>query len=213
MDAATWGGVERDAASEEPGRRRPGRPRDASIGPRVIEAASELFGEVGYEGGSIAAISERSGVGKPSIYLRWRNRRELFLACVRALGPLPPPAPPAATPADDLAAWVDGAAEILAGPDRRLVRAALFSAPRDTEVAAALDETVLAPLRARLAEVLGRWPQAVAAGDRGTPAAVASVLLAPLVLAVATGRPPPDARIAAEVVARSLGRDGGGARS
>ncbi|HTI32294.1 MAG TPA: TetR/AcrR family transcriptional regulator [Miltoncostaea sp.] len=210
MGAATWGGVEESAAA---GGRRPGRPRDVTIGPRVLAAASALFGEVGYEGGSIAAISERSGVGKPSIYLRWRNRHELFVACVRALGPLPPPPVPAATLAGDLTAWAEDASEALTGRERRLVRAALFSALTDLEVATALDETLLAPIRERLAAVLGRWPEAAAAGDRGTPAAVASALLAPLVHAVAIGRPTVDARTAAELVARSLAHEAGAARS
>jgi AcrR family transcriptional regulator len=205
MEAATSDETGSAGAAGPSGLRPPGRPRDPAIAPRVMAAAAAHFGEVGYERASLAAISERSGVGKPSIYLRWADRHELFLACVRALGPVPPAPPRGGSLAGDLAAWSDVAAGALAGPDRGLVRAALFSRARDPEVAAALDDALLAPLAARLGEVLARWPPA-GAGGPDDPRVVADLLLAPILHAVAAGRPPGGHRLAAELVARALRR-------
>src|SRR3954469_16099932 len=58
--------------------RRPGRPRDASIDTRVIEAARELLVEVGYEATTIQAIAERSGVHASAIYRRWPSRYKII---------------------------------------------------------------------------------------------------------------------------------------
>jgi AcrR family transcriptional regulator len=193
----------RDDGSQEAGGRPPGRPRDPDIEPRVLRAAADVFGEAGYEGASIAAISERSGAGKPSIYLRWHNRRALFLDCIRAVGPPPPAPPPGASLAEDLARWSDAAAAALCGDDRGVIRAALFTGADDAEVAAALEEALLGPLTEGLTEVIGRWPEP--GGDvSDDPGAVADLLLAPLLQAAVTGRRPQGLPTAADVVARSL---------
>ena len=70
-------------------------------------------------------------------------------------------------------------------------------------MAAALDEALVAPLRMRMADVLARW-QTAAARAPGGPGAVADLLLAPILHAVVTARPPEGSRFAAEVVARGL---------
>src|SRR5437660_12685985 len=58
--------------------RRPGRPRDASIDARVIEAARELLVEAGYEATTVQAIAERSGVHASAIYRRWPSRFKII---------------------------------------------------------------------------------------------------------------------------------------
>jgi AcrR family transcriptional regulator len=58
--------------------RRPGRPRDASIDTRVLEAARELLVELGYEATTVQAIAERSGVHASAIYRRWPSRVEII---------------------------------------------------------------------------------------------------------------------------------------
>ena len=64
-------------------RRKPGRPRDPSIERRALTAARDLAAERGLpvmgEGGmiytavSMTAVAEETGVGKPTLYLRWAN--------------------------------------------------------------------------------------------------------------------------------------------
>lgn len=66
--------------------RRGGRPtreeavrRDA----RLLEVATNLFMERGFDGTSIDAVAEIAGVSKPTVYARYRDKRELFAAVLR----------------------------------------------------------------------------------------------------------------------------------
>ena len=66
---------------EQPKRKR-GRPRDPGANRRILDAARAVAGELGVHGASMSAIADRSGVGKPTIYLRWANRREVIVAAI-----------------------------------------------------------------------------------------------------------------------------------
>ncbi len=59
-----------------------GRPRDPLVEDRVAVAAIELFGASGWSGFNIEAVARRAGVGKASIYLRWRSKEELLIAAL-----------------------------------------------------------------------------------------------------------------------------------
>jgi AcrR family transcriptional regulator len=63
---------------------------------KIIEAALEIASERGYEGTSISAVSERSGLPPSSIYWHFRNKDELIAAVIdhsfeqwRGLIPIP----------------------------------------------------------------------------------------------------------------------------
>jgi TetR/AcrR family transcriptional repressor of mexJK operon len=69
-----------------PGRGSGGRPtreeaqrRDA----RLLDVATRLFMERGFEGTSIDAVAEAAGVSKPTLYARYRDKRDLFAAVLR----------------------------------------------------------------------------------------------------------------------------------
>ncbi len=49
---------------------------------QILEAASEIAGECGYQGTSISAVSERSGLPKSSIYWHFRNKDDLLAAVI-----------------------------------------------------------------------------------------------------------------------------------
>lgn len=55
-----------------------GRPRDPRIDEAILGATRELLMEVGYSAITIEAVAKRAGVGKPTVYRRWRNKA--FLA-------------------------------------------------------------------------------------------------------------------------------------
>lgn len=55
-----------------------GRPRDPEIDRRIIEAATTLFGRVGWTGFTFEAVAREAGVGKPSVYLRWNTKEQLL---------------------------------------------------------------------------------------------------------------------------------------
>ena len=62
--------------------RGPGRPRSAVAHEAMRRAALTLFIEQGVEGMSIEAVATKAGVGKASIYRRWRSKEELVIDAV-----------------------------------------------------------------------------------------------------------------------------------
>jgi AcrR family transcriptional regulator len=49
---------------------------------RVYSVAVLVFAEKGWAGFTLDEVARRSGVGKASVYLRWRDKRELLLAAM-----------------------------------------------------------------------------------------------------------------------------------
>jgi AcrR family transcriptional regulator len=50
---------------------------------RVYGVTVLVFAEKGWAGFTLDEVARRSGVGKASVYLRWRDKRELLLAAMR----------------------------------------------------------------------------------------------------------------------------------
>ncbi|HJQ47203.1 MAG TPA: TetR/AcrR family transcriptional regulator [Amycolatopsis sp.] len=61
-----------------------GRPRDPEVDRRVLVAAAEVFGELGWGQFTVDAVARCAGVGKASIYLRWPNKKALLAAALDA---------------------------------------------------------------------------------------------------------------------------------
>src|SRR5580700_11505934 len=80
------------AGSEVPHSRR-GRPRSEDADRAILAAATELLAERGLAGMSMEEVAARAGVGKATVYRRWRSRGALaldaFMAEFQALQPLP----------------------------------------------------------------------------------------------------------------------------
>jgi len=51
----------------------------------ILDAALDLFLEVGFDAMSIGSVAERAGVGKTTIYRRWRSKEELIVATISSL--------------------------------------------------------------------------------------------------------------------------------
>lgn len=62
-----------------------GRPRDHSADQAIFSAAAELIAERGYDGFSMAAVADRAGVAKTTVYRRWPNRAHLVLATLMSV--------------------------------------------------------------------------------------------------------------------------------
>ncbi len=71
------------AAKIEQGRR--GRPRLQSTDQAIFAAAAELIRERGYDGFSMAAVADRAGVAKTTVYRRWPTRSHLVLATMQSV--------------------------------------------------------------------------------------------------------------------------------
>jgi AcrR family transcriptional regulator len=66
-------------------RRRPGRPRRQTTQDAITKAARDLLAERGFQAATIEAIADRAGVGRNTIYRRWRSKEELIADALREL--------------------------------------------------------------------------------------------------------------------------------
>jgi AcrR family transcriptional regulator len=149
---------------------RRGRPRDPALDRAVLAATAALLAERGYSRLRVQDVAERAGVGLGALYRRWPGKRELALAALAEAAPdraIAPSDDPVADLLDGLVAVGEG----LAGPRGRLLTGVLSELADDPELAAAVRERIIAPLRAaqreRLRRVLGDVPDLDARADLG----------------------------------------------
>jgi TetR/AcrR family transcriptional regulator, mexJK operon transcriptional repressor len=62
---------------------RPTREEAEARDARLLDVATSLFMERGFDGTSIDAVAEAAGVSKPTVYARYRDKRDLFAAVLR----------------------------------------------------------------------------------------------------------------------------------
>ncbi len=62
---------------------RPTREEAEARDARLLDVATSLFMERGFDGTSIDAVAEAAGVSKPTVYARYRDKRDLFVAVLR----------------------------------------------------------------------------------------------------------------------------------
>ncbi len=110
-------------------------PRVARSRERVLESAIDLLAERGFEGASIEAISEQSGVAKTTIYRHWVDKAALVLDVIESLA-REPVDPDTGSLANDLSALAGGLAHGLqSGPWAAMLPSLVDAAERDPEVA------------------------------------------------------------------------------
>jgi AcrR family transcriptional regulator len=146
--------AERPAAPDAPVR---GRPRSEALERAIVEGVMKLLEDgVPLAELSVERIARTAGVGKATIYRRWRGKEELFVDVVRAAEP-PDPELPGTSVRDDLVAileqlrrrgLVSRSSAILHN-----VYAQMKSSPR---IWSAYHATVVEPRRRLQAEVLRR---------------------------------------------------------
>ena len=136
--------------------RKPGRPRSAKAEQAIIQAALELFAEKGPDGLCVEAVAARAGVGKATVYRRWKNKEDLLLA---ALGSLksPLPDPDSGSVRDDLIALVTVMSQDAVDPARqRQYTLLLGEGEKYPRLMARYAETVIEPRREVIRSVLRR---------------------------------------------------------
>jgi AcrR family transcriptional regulator len=113
------------AGMAEP-RRRPGRPRDASISERALAATRELLVQRGFDATTIQAVAEHSGVHASAIYRRWPSRIELIEeATFPGLSPLS--VQPTGNLRSDLRRFIRAYLAAFSAPAARAAAAGLFA--------------------------------------------------------------------------------------
>lgn len=64
----------------------PATPRGEATRRRILDAAEEVFGEMGYYEASVAEITRRAGVAQGTFYIYFHSKRETFVELVEDIG-------------------------------------------------------------------------------------------------------------------------------
>ncbi|UGT57982.1 TetR-like C-terminal domain-containing protein [Nocardia asteroides] len=162
-----------------PGSVRPGG-RTARVRESVLQVAGDLLAEHGFAQLDLAAVAATAGVGKTTVYRRWRNPAGLVADLLVDMAEQSLPRVETGTLLDDLTANARLVAKTLADPRQgRLFRAVIAAATTDEGTATALHRFY----DTRLTEWAPCVEDAVARGEAppGTePRAVLSAVSAPL---------------------------------
>jgi AcrR family transcriptional regulator len=141
--------------------RRGPRRRGRALEEAIYRAALEELAEHGFDGLSIERIAHRAGTGKSAIYRRWATKLDLIVATLADAFPAPGPAASTGDLRTDLLLFHQRMAEGLGGTLGAALRANIGQHRQHPELAAALQEQILAPRHRILAELLA------AAAERG----------------------------------------------
>jgi len=133
-----------------------GRPRDERADKAILSATLELMAESGVHDLRVDDVASRAGVGKATIYRRYRSKGELITAAVA--GPVNEiTVPDTGQTRADLLALMRGAVAVYRGSLEAAVMPSLVEAmSRDLELARLVRDRFLARRRAALRAVLER---------------------------------------------------------
>jgi AcrR family transcriptional regulator len=187
------------SAAGPAGPRRRGRPRSQQADKAILTAALDLFAERGPDALGIEQVAARAGVGKATIYRRWRGKEEMLLDAVGSLRS-ELPVPQGRSVRADLTALLDWICREAADPRRaRLFALLQGEGARYPRLLARYLDTVVEPRRQVVASVLRRG---VATGElrENTDIDAAALLLNGAVLASMSGQALADGRYARRLV-------------
>jgi len=137
-------------------RRSPGRPRSAEADEAILEAAVEIFAEMGLEGLTVEGVAVRAGVGKATIYRRYPGKIDLVVAAARCLTRGPELPLDTGSTRGDLRELIDGLVTMLTTtPLGRVLPILVAARTRVAELDRAYAE-IVAEKRARSAAVVRR---------------------------------------------------------
>jgi AcrR family transcriptional regulator len=173
---------------------RGGRPRDPSRDGVIRAAILRLLADVGYGALTMDAVASEAGVGKATIYRRWRTKQDLVVDTISDLNREEAVAPDSGSFEEDLRLLLRGLVATINGPTGAATLSLLSTVPHQPALARAFREGPLAVWRQAFAEV---WERAEARGEirPGLAHSVAAELTtAPLVQRwLVTGEPVDDA--------------------
>ena len=137
-------------------RRPPGRPRSLEADEAILEAAVDVFAEVGLEALTMEGVAARAGVSKNTVYRRYRNKLDLVVSAVRCYTNVGAPPPDTGTTRGDVHALVDDLVAIVtATPMGRMLPILVAARTHTPELDVAYAE-IVADKRERSAAVVRR---------------------------------------------------------
>jgi len=136
-----------------------GRPRSATAHRAIVEAAVALFVEAGLEGASVEAVAARAGVGKATIYRRWRSKEDLVVDAVIQVF-AEPVRPDTGSVREDLVRCARELQELMTtSPSGEVFPRMVAEVARGSVLGRLYGERVAAPRRGVLAEAIARGVQ------------------------------------------------------
>lgn len=131
------------AIDSAPARRGRGRPRDPKTDQRIIEAATQLMLERGFDKSTVDEVATRAGVGKATVYRRWSSKEDLAVSAMEALFNTEFPEPDTGSLVGDLTESYAGLLAFAHSPQgAEFMRMGVAEAIRDPRIAALYRDSV-----------------------------------------------------------------------
>ena len=171
-----------------------GRPRDPSRDSAIRAAILTILAESGYAGLTMDAVAAAAGVGKATIYRRWRTKSELVADAVAELSRSSIESPDTGSLEGDLRVLLHWLVRAVNGPLGAATRSLLSALPHEPGLQEAFH---VGPLRVWSSSFRQVWERAETRGELRQPVAgtaVASTASAPILQRwLFDGRPVPEA--------------------
>jgi AcrR family transcriptional regulator len=134
-------------SSEIPRPSRGGRPRDPSRDGVIRAAILRLLAEVGYGALTMDAVASEAGVGKATIYRRWRTKQDLVVDTISDLNRVEATPPDTGSVEGDLREMMHQMVALIAGPTGAATLSLLSTMPHQPALAEAFRNGPLAVWR------------------------------------------------------------------
>jgi AcrR family transcriptional regulator len=141
---------------------RGGRPRDPSRDGVIRAAILRLLAEVGYGALTMDAVASEAGVGKATIYRRWRTKQDLVVDTISDLAQVESPVPDTGSLEEDLRAMMHAYVGIFTGPTGAAIKSLLSTIPHHPALAEAFRNGPVEVWRQGFEQV---WARAEERGD------------------------------------------------
>jgi AcrR family transcriptional regulator len=166
--------------TEVPRSSRGGRPRDPSRDGVIRAAILRLLADVGYGALTMDAVASEAGVGKATIYRRWRTKQDLVVDTISDLNRAEATPPDTGSLEGDLRLMLRSLVSVITGPTGAATLSLLSTVPHQPALAEAFRDGPLAVWRHAFEQIWARAEQRgeVRPGVAGSvPAETTSALL------------------------------------
>src|SRR4051812_7849146 len=147
---------------EPPRTSRGGRPRDPSRDGVIRAAILQLLAEVGYGALTMDAVAAEAGVGKATIYRRWRTKQDLVVDTIADLNRDEATPPDAGSLEDDLREMLHRLVGVIRGPLGAATLSLLSTVPHQPALAEAFRSGPLNVWRSAFDQI---WSRAEERGE------------------------------------------------
>jgi AcrR family transcriptional regulator len=148
--------------TEMPRPSRGGRPRDPSRDGVIRAAILRLLAEVGYGALTMDAVASEAGVGKATIYRRWRTKQDLVVDTISDLNRAEAAPPDTGSLEGDLRQMLRSLVAVITGPTGAATLSLLSTVPHQPALAEAFRNGPLAVWRSSFEEI---WSRAERRGE------------------------------------------------